>query len=162
MRAIFTMLFLLACTNSYAIEGKQVLKLSEHISIDVEIEEFDRAKHELFYCDAQHLCLIDGYPVFGTDGAVPKAEIKSLVLVANSKRISLNHKGMYNPWSPIEGKSLYIYIVDDSPNGLRLRGEFSDGAATYIVEWLVIGGGSARVLIDCVECVSRQFNHANQ
>jgi hypothetical protein len=65
---------------------------------------------------------------------------------------------MYNPWSPIEGKSLNIQIVEESENGLRIRGEFSDGSATYIVEWLVLGTGSARVLIDCLECVSAAYS----
>ena len=42
--------------------------------------------------------------------------------------------------------------------GFAFGGEFSDGAAAYIVEWLVLGEGSARVLIDCIECVAAAYS----
>ena len=159
MRIVFyTIIFLVACTHAVAFEEKQVVKLSERVNLIAEMHEFVKNEHELFFCDQQRLCLVDGYPVFGTEGAVPKVELKNLILVVDNKPISLDHRGMFNPWSPIEGKSLHVQIIEDSPNGLRIRGEFSDGAAAYIVEWLVLGEGSARVLIDCIECVAAAYS----
>ncbi|WP_147707846.1 hypothetical protein [Microvirga massiliensis] len=85
---------------------------------------------------------------------MPRLQVTDLALILDGKRIPLEHRGMFNPWSPVEGEDLHVRIVEDAPNGLRIRGEFSDGSAAYLAEWLVIGGGSARVLIDCVECVA--------
>ena len=152
------MLFFIVWGHASAFENTQVIRLSDSVSLTAETQAFVKDKHELFFCNPQKLCLIDGYPVFGTEGTVPQIELKSLILLVNQKAIPLEHRGMYNPWSPIEGKSLSVQIVEDSANGLRIRGEFSDGSATYIVEWLVLGTGSARVLIDCLECVSATYS----
>ena len=134
--------------------SQQVVNLSATASITLQIQEFAPPRHRLIYCKPQRLCLIDGYPIFGTEGAVPRLQVISLVLTLDGKRIPLEHRGMFNPWSPVEGEALPIRIVEASGNGLRIRGVFSDGSAAYMTEWLVLKGRAARVLIDCVECVA--------
>jgi hypothetical protein len=131
----------------------QVVTLARDIHLTLEMRNFDPLDHVLTTCEHTWVCLIDGYPVFGAEGAVPSIQVTGIRLNFGNQEIELEHKGMYNPWPPSDGAP-HIRIVDESANGLRIRGEFSDGSAGYIVEWLVISGGSARVLIDCVECTS--------
>ena len=132
----------------------QVVELAENIRLTIDTRKFDPGEHELTLCEQEWVCLVDGYPVFGAEGAVPSVQVTNIRLSLEGRSIGLEHKGMYNPWSPTEDDT-HIRIVEDSPNGLRIRGEFSDGSAGYVAEWLVISGGSARVLIDCVECTDR-------
>lgn len=136
------------------------MTLSATASLVLETRPFNPRAHRLTYCEAKRLCLIDGHPVFGVEGAIPRSEVTRLTLVLNGNRIPLDHRGMFNAWSPVEGEDVRARIVEDTPNGLRVRGEFSDGSAAYVAEWLVIRGGSARVLIDCVECVATIPNRA--
>ena len=145
------------CAQATVATGKQTVTLSERASVVIETQKFVAHEHKLTYCVPNRLCLIDGHPPFGVEGGVPYTQITSLTLILDRKPIPLEHWGMFNPWSPVEGEDLQIRIIDDSPNGIRIRGEFSDGSAAYIAEWLVIQGGSARVLIDCVECVAASY-----
>lgn len=142
-----------SCVSSQGGRWQERLALSGRVEFVAEFRRFDPAGHSLVYCQGGHLCLVDGYPVFGTEGSVPKVEVVSLTVVVDGRPVPLEHKGMYNPWSPVEGRTLAVDLVEGTPDEFRVRGEFSDGAAAYVAEWSVAGHGSARVLLDCVECL---------
>ncbi len=136
-------------------QGRQeIVKLSDGIQLVAQMREFNPERHRLTYCEPERVCLIDDHPAFGTEGAAPRLEITRLLLLVNGDTVALEHRGMYNPWSPVEGESLHVELAQDSPTELRVRGEFSDGAAAYVAEWLVVQGASVRVAIDCVECLA--------
>jgi hypothetical protein len=129
------------------------VQLSKGLLLTATVRPFVANAHKLQYCEDEVLCLVDGYAVFGTESAIPRTELTNLTLHTSTHAVRLEHRGMFNPWSPIEGEDLHVVVVGDSL-GYRIRGRFSDGAATYVAEWLVIKNRSVRVLIDYVECAA--------
>lgn len=154
------------CSPSQPQARQEIVKLADGIQLVARMREFNPQRHRLTYCEPERICLIDGHPAFGTEGAVPRLEVTSLLLLVNGDTVPLDHRGMYNPWSPVEGELLHVELATSSPPELRVRGEFSDGAAAYVAEWLVVQGASVRVAIDCVECLAmacaREFGPGQQ
>lgn len=145
---------LAACTHLAPTLERHTVELAPGIVLTVEIEPFVATAHQLHYCSPQQLCAIDGYPVFGTEGALPRQRLERLRVQVHGQTVALEHRGMFNPWSPIEDRKVAARLIDSGPNGLRIRAEFADGAAAYVAEWLVQGPVSARTRIDCIECAA--------
>ena len=94
----------------------------------------------------------DNELVFGTDGEVPITKLDKLRLIVKGKNIDLETSSMYNP----NGKSLDIRksqfdISLLSPEVYILKGVFSDGAGTYIAEWLIVQDVSVRIKLGLIE-----------
>ena len=138
---------------AHALDPRQAIALGERIRVVAELHHFVASEHALYYCTDERLCLVDGYPVFGTAGTMPEMGFKQLVAVVDNIVVALDHRGMFNPWSPIDRDALQFTLISDDVNGVRIRGEFSDGAAAYVAEWLLVGGVSARVRLDCTGCL---------
>ncbi|MCB1916215.1 MAG: hypothetical protein KDG52_10925 [Rhodocyclaceae bacterium] len=143
---------MLGALPAHALDLRQAIALGERIRIVAELRDFVANEHALYYCGEERLCLVDGYPAFGTGSATPQLGFKQLVAVVDNIVVALDHRGMYNPWSPDDRDALRFTLVSDDENGVRIRGEFADGAATYVAEWLLVGGVSARVRLDCAQC----------
>lgn len=131
------------------------LDLGQGLQLLVEARRFDPAQHRIVRCAGGIPCVIDGSPVFGVEGAMPALAVTRIALRTVGGEIELDHRGMYNPWSPKEGQRLTAAIVARDDDEIRVRGEFSDGSAAYIAEWWVVRGAAVRTLIDCVECVAQ-------
>ncbi|MCB1895565.1 MAG: hypothetical protein H6945_07550 [Zoogloeaceae bacterium] len=138
---------------AHALDPRQAIALGERIRVVAELHDFNASEHALYYCTEERLCLVDGYPVFGTSGTMPKVGFKQLVAVIDNIVVALDHRGMFNPWSPIDREALQFSLISNDDNGVRIRGEFSDGTAAYVAEWLLVGGVSARVRLDCTGCL---------
>lgn len=131
------------------------VELGPDVALVVEARRFDPTQHRIVHCTGGAPCVIDGAPIFGTEGAMPALAVSRITLRTAGGAIELDHRGMYNPWSPKEGQRLSAVIVGRDDDEIRVRGEFSDGSAAYIAEWRVVRGAAVRTLIDCVECVAQ-------
>ena len=85
-------------------------------------------------------------PIFGTDGGVPHTKLEKLTLVEGKRKTPLEVSCMYNPW--FEQIDVHQFRVRSiTPRRRILTGNFSDAAATYVAEWLVVDGKGVRTLL---------------
>ena len=129
------------------------MDLGDGVSATLVMEPFDPEGRDIGICANDVPCAIDGVPVFGADGALPTREVTSLRVSHGAHSADLDHRGMFNAWSPYDDDRPNIAVIHRDADGLRLRGEFSDGSAAYVAEWLVLGNASVRTRIDCLECI---------
>lgn len=129
------------------------MDLGDGVAVTLVMEPFDPEGREIATCANAVPCAIDGVPVFGTDGALPTREVTSLHVDYGAHSAELDHSGMFNAWSPYDDDRPNVAVIHRDADSLRLRGEFSDGSATYVAEWLVLGDASVRTRIDCLECI---------
>ncbi len=120
------------------------------VEIKGEISSFDSEKYTLSYC-GDYLCLIDGKPFFGSDGKIPKTYLTKLEISVRDVTVPLDTTGMFN--SALSNSQLVDRIKVQSIWGdnFKIRGNFSDGAASYVAEWLVIKDSSIRTYIGSAE-----------
>ena len=137
-------------TNTTEVEFDNGIKL---IGI---VENFDEKEHLIDTCkialNQDVICLIDGEPWFGSDlsSAPPKNQLVKLSININNKEIDLNVTGMFNPnFNNII--RLNQFSLEKCNIGHCLNGYFSDGAGTYVVQWMIIKGKSMRTLISSDE-----------
>jgi hypothetical protein len=91
---------------------------------------------------SKSLVSINGKPIFGTDGELPKFTLKQAVLVLHGHRYNLRTDGMYNPWFGLGstyGPDHRFFKGQMMRTSYRVQALFSDGAGTYAAEWLVTG-----------------------
>lgn len=129
------------------------MDLGDGVAVTLVTEPFDPDGRAIVLCASRVPCVVDGVPVFGTDGALPTREIKALRVIYGGHSADLDHTGMFNAWSPFDDDRPNIAVIHRDADGLRLRGEFSDGSAAYVAEWMVRGDASIRTRIDCQECL---------
>jgi hypothetical protein len=95
-------------------------------------------------------------PVFGVDGGgIPAAKLQRLSLRRDKTVTSLEASCMYDPGlGGMHKKRFNVRILN--PRSLLLTGIFSDAAATYVAEWLIVDGIGVRTLLtDDPDAVSR-------
>jgi hypothetical protein len=118
----------------------------------METRAFEEADHDIALC-GETACLIDGLPVYGVYESLSVREIEALYVRFGQQEIALDHSGMYNPWSPREDREVDVWLVDEPGERWVIRGMFSDGAATYVAEWVIIRDKSMRTILTCLECL---------
>ena len=71
---------------------------------------------------------------------------EGLTLIQGKRRIPLDISSMYDPsFGQIERRQFRVQQVN--ARRLILTGTFSDGAGSYVAEWLVVDGASVRTLL---------------
>jgi len=94
-------------------------------------------------------------PIFGTDGGVPHTKLAKLTLVEGKRKTPLEASCMYDPW--IEQIDVHQFRVRlTAPRRRILTGNFSDAAATYVAEWLIVDGIGVRTLLSNEPSVVRE------
>lgn len=138
-----------------ALAGDQTVQrmdLGNGVTVTLSMAAFEPDAHEIVQCASGAPCVIDGAPIFGTDGALPTRAVTSLQVRYGATSVDLDHRGMFNAWSPFDDDRPHLTVIFRDTDSLRLRGSFSDGSAAYVAEWLILGDASVRTRIDCVEC----------
>lgn len=123
------------------------------INITAEVSSFVSDSRELGYC-GDYLCLISGAPFWGSDGKIPHSKLSKLVVTIGAERISLDTQGMYNPVLTQDTMSERIDVNHSWGDVYRVKGVFSDGAGSYIAEWLIIKGKTLRTFIGDRESIA--------
>ena len=114
---------------------------SKKISINVVTQPFDKNKHKISYKkmkypdsdDGYNMLLIDGKKVWGTDGDIPKNEVKSVTITINGKKIVVDpsvYSGLYRLNNHIE----FATKIGDT---YFIKQSGSDGAGGYHLLWIV-------------------------
>lgn len=136
--------------------GETTFTFSPGLVLHMRVSSFDPATHSVTRCkvlDWEGVCLIDGKPIFGTDWGTPRSVLESAELEVEGLKIPLDVSSLYEPW--IHSKNWFS--VAPVEGGWEIRGCFSDGAGSYVVQWLVIAGVSIRTLISKDEVIMARF-----
>ncbi len=118
----------------------------------VTIVEAPFAEGKLKYSDSSP-CLVDGRIPFGTDCGIPSTYVKSLSVVVNGKSLKLDTSQMFNVWGnrhliTYKGKPVRYFGGSCLDKEICVfRGLFSDGAGTFVAEWRVVNGATARTVV---------------
>lgn len=117
--------------------------------------------------DQREPCLVDGKVPFGVDCTKPKTAVKRITVTVNGREVDLDSSGMYNAW---EGRPLQTKPDPKTKRSFRyfggrcaepgicvFRGIFSDGAGTFVAEWLVFAGASQRTVLTSSDDVVSQI-----
>ena len=130
---------------------KMSLKLNEGATLTLERIPFKAVGKALKFYESKvphtskFLVSIDGQPVFGTDGDLPRYVLSKAVLSLNGRAYNLQVKNMYNPWFGSTASEFVTLTRIGST--CKLRAVFSDGAGSYLVEWKVSGNSAVRTLL---------------
>lgn len=125
-------------------ENKAVYGNSE-ITVEIETAKFDYKKHVIKdekgqlvkaskgYADA---ISVDGERIWGTDGDIPREEIKSIKIIYSDTIITLSSSDIKNIFEPnIDSQFTKICIGPD--NEIYIWMQNGDGAASYNVIWVL-------------------------
>ena len=117
------------------------------VSLTITTKPFDPKAHVVRKC-GEAVCVIDGKPVYGTYGRVPKQEVTSLIFEKNGKKIALDVSAMYNANVNNSNIKQYVKVTSWGEDTYEVTGYFShdDGDDDmYICLWLIMqGSGSIR------------------
>ncbi len=139
-------LFLVGVASASEKPQETTIKLSNNAVLKMKLQPFTPTQHKITTCkvlDWTGTCLIDGKPFFGTDWETPKSQlVEATVVIGGQTKVKLDVSNMFNPW--IGEASKKDFKISGVEGGLLIHGEFSDGAGSYVAEWLVIDGSSVR------------------
>ena len=91
----------------------------------------------------------------GADGGMPETILKQAVVEFDGQHVPLDTSCMFNPWfAEPNGPG---FGVRSTGNELRLRGWFSDGAGSYVAEWLVVPDASVRTILTNDEAIMFKY-----
>jgi len=127
------------------------IKLSPDIVLHMEKDDFLPEKHKIKTCKVLEWpqdppCLIDGRPIFGTDWTTPTTTFTRAWIDVKGVTVDLDVSSLYNPWTASD-PTPSLFRLTNVEGGYVLRGQFSDGAGSYTVEWFIIQGVSVRTLV---------------
>jgi hypothetical protein len=124
------------------------IELGRGLTLRMSASPFDPKGHVIERCrhDGDNpVCLIDGKPVFGTDGEMPRSRLDKAAVEVAGRKVDLDTSCMYNPWVAKPEKS--SYSASPAEDGYLVTGSFSGGAGSYFAQWLIVIGGSVRTVI---------------
>ncbi|MDB5200648.1 MAG: hypothetical protein JWQ27_57 [Ferruginibacter sp.] len=102
--------------------------------------KFDRKKHRFSYVKEApgQIELIDKKRYWGTDGGMPTTQLKSIIIKAGQKRISLPQQALHGLYQP----DIYSAEVhyDKTNDTFYIETSNSDGAGSYYVIWKIVKG----------------------
>ena len=149
-------LFIFFVINCQAQSNSIVIKLEENCSLELKREVFVAKEHKIDYQN-KFVVGIDGVPLFGSDGELPKFKLTQAVLKIGDKIYNLQVDNMYNPWYGTGVNEKFFRIIHDSPNDHILKAQFSDGAGSYAAEWLIEWNSSIRGILTKDEIIIESY-----
>lgn len=154
MRQITLVLGLVFAGSAYAADRVSEFTLPSGASVRIVEASFEESKRTY---TPVHPCLVDGQIPFGVDCERPREYVKQLTVVVHGKRHELDVSSMYDAW---QGRALASKPVGANGSTVRyfgghcvvdtscvFRGAFSDGAGTFVAEWVVHDGVSQRTVL---------------
>ena len=149
--ALFALLSASFATAAFA-DKTTNFTLPSGVVVELVERTFVKSQFKVEGCSGQEQkCLINGRIPFGSDLDLPKTYVKRIKVSFQDKTYSLNSADMYNAWGsrPLEYPGSIRYFGGkcfDSRN-CQFRGVFSDAAGSFVAEWLVVNGVSARTVL---------------
>lgn len=108
----------------------QLLLYNDNIKIKFISGPFQKEKHKIQKTDEYGVFKIDGHYLVGTDGSMPREEIKSMTIEINKQRLSLSKNIFYDLYQPsFESTRAYV----DPGKNLYIMMDNSDAAGSYTV-----------------------------
>jgi hypothetical protein len=126
-------------------------------TINVHVEKFVPEKHTI-ESHGDYTFLIDGKPFFGSDGKIPSEKVSKILFSAADFTTELDVSAMFDPDINSDNIKMKIDAVQYWGQLYKVTGRFSDGAGTYIAEWIVTKDGSLRTHISDVESLYGLFS----
>ena len=143
---IISLLFLLCSQVVFGQIDEVTISLNDSTDLILERARFQSTGKEIEYYDNKFPYSINGRPIFGTDGGLPKYILIRATLKIRQTRYDLEVGNMYEPWfGDRPNDDLYKLKYDGTE--IRLTGLFSDGAGSYGAEWLIVGKSSIRTIL---------------
>lgn len=146
----------LASGNTYA---ASMFTLPSGVRVEIVESPFQKSKFEVFGCgDSSSACRINGHVPYGVAFGLPKTYVKAITVSYQGHSYSLDSSDMYDAWGerPLKVKDVIRYFggkCSDVKN-CEFRGVFSDGAGTFVAEWLIVDGMPIRdVLTDSSDVI---------
>ncbi|RDH85974.1 MAG: hypothetical protein DIZ80_00430 [endosymbiont of Galathealinum brachiosum] len=136
-----------SCTASEKVSSMTVKDVG---SLHFIASTFKTDEHKLKFC-GDYLCVIDGHLFFGSDGKKPAIITKRFYFKINGHDIDLNITGMFEPGVTSENISQRISVEHYWGDFYKVAGRFSDGAGSYIAQWIVSKDGSIRTHLSDME-----------
>jgi hypothetical protein len=133
------------------------LKLNSGLTLHLEREPFNLRMHAVKRCKVlgrSEVCLIDGRPVIGTDGDMPASKLSRAYVEVGGKTVALDVDCMYNPWFGDNPPPAQMFTTKKAEAGFFVKGSFSDGAGSYVAQWLVVGDSSVRTVLSSDEALA--------
>ena len=126
--------------------------LPSGVQVEIVESNFQRSLFKISECrEHEEVCFINGHIPFGVDVGLPKSYVKSIRITYQGQSYSLDVSDMYNAWGtrPLEYKGKIRYFGGkcfDAKN-CQFRGLFSDAAGSFVAEWRIVNGLSARTVL---------------
>ena len=161
-------------------------QFEDGVTLTITTKPFDPKMHKIEKCGGElactaddgslkrcekNVCQIDGRPLYGAYGKMPKQEVTSLIFEKNGKKIALDVSGMYNPNVNNSNIKKYVQLTSWGKDSYEITGYFShdDGDdSMYICLWSVWPGGSFRnymgdfsALIRLADTAKEDFNYVS-
>jgi hypothetical protein len=148
MRILVLISFWLALNVTVLGQEQVRIALNDSVRLTLVKDSFHKASKKIVYWDStkQAISSIDGRPVYGTDAIMPESELTSAYLHIRDKKINLNVECMYDPWQN-ETNTLRAQAIQHGGNPLKVQCLLSNGAGTYLAEWIIIENKSFRTMI---------------
>ena len=132
-------------------QSKGEINLDKNITLQWEIQNFDKTKHSFEYCmqsNWKYICKIDNQEWFGSDYGMefPKNELTNLTLIIEKQNINLEVTKMFNPnFSGFLSKNQLKIVKKNEV--YFLYSFFSDGAGSYSAHWKIEKGKAERIVL---------------
>ncbi len=129
----------------------------EGVTVTIQSARFDSTKHQINYTPHHYVCTIDGRPILGTDGEVPREGIQALSVAIDGTSVQLPDsawKDLFNPnlyAMPARSHAVrwYDHVVRSSDRDhVLVHMTNSDGAGGYDVVWIFVKGAYFRRVIE--------------
>lgn len=151
MKEFISCICVLLCALSYG--NEKSITLMENIIIylnenSLNTNEFGTNSKIL---NVNDLCFINNKLVFGTDYSLPKTKLISAYVNIDNIKVNLDVSFMYNPNIQMLNKASFRITKEN--NVIIITGLFSDGAGTYVTQWVIHGNTSYRTIISNKEGV---------
>ena len=141
-----SVLFLFCSILVFGQVDEVTVVINDSTHLIMERTKFDTTGKEYEYYDNKFPYSINGRPIFGTDGDLPKYTLSRATLKIGTNTYNLEVDNMYEPWfGDRPNDELYKLKYDGTE--IRLTGLFSDGAGSYGAEWLIVGKSSIRTIL---------------
>lgn len=135
-----------------AFAGKTVFSLQRNIEVTVTEADFRESDFAIEGCSVESsICRINGHIPFGVTFGLPKTYLKSITISVQGTCYGLDVADMYNAWGnrPLEHAGGVRYFGGSclDEENCQFRGLFSDGAGTFVAEWIVVDGYATRTVL---------------
>ena len=149
MKIISYLIFLMQFSVFSQTKGR--FNIYTNVTLDWEIQEFEKSKHKFDYCIEsgwKYICKIDDSEWFGSDLGMeyPKNQLAKLVLTIGNQKYQLLTSKMFNPnfSGYLDENQFKLVKYNDY---FILYSFFSDGAGSYSAHWKIKNDIAERIVL---------------